>query len=540
MARPSDGEGGVGHPEAIPASRPNGPGPNGTPASAPLDPTGRHERRLELLVVLGIMLALLMGALDNFVVLTALRPILTDFRSPNGGTFVVSAYVIASTAAVPIFAKLSDLWSRRNVFVGGLVIFIAGSILAGLSQNISELILFRAIQGFGSGDFFPVGIAIVAVTFPPETRARVTGLLSGVFGIATVAGPLLGAAILDHTSWRWIFYVNIPIGLVGMGIILATLGPLRPTRLRSFDIPGAALLVGWVACLMFPLLQISNQNWGWTDLATLGLLALALLGAIAFVIWELWATEPLVPLRLLSQRVMAASGGATFFVGLVFFPVATFIALFVGVLPHGSINPQDLSRDVLYALVLPLVLGAALGGNLLTRVSYRAVVLTGITISAVGLFFLTRVEATTPVWVFAYGFLPVGGLILPLIPAGFGIGLTFPVFLLAAQNQVPPEDVGEAGGLVQFLQSLGGAMGISLLASFQTARFQALDPSPLPGATCLTDPSPACGPFLQQFASATTTSFDETFTVMLGLLLVALVFALFLIGRLPKGKKPTP
>ncbi|MCI4367432.1 MAG: MFS transporter, partial [Thermoplasmata archaeon] len=230
--------------------------PEGVPPTAPPAPS----RRFEILVVVGILLALLMGALDQFVALTALPIILSEFQQPNGGTFVISAYVIASTTAIPIFAKLSDLWSRRNVFLGGLAIFIVGSILSGTSENLTELILFRAVQGFGSGGFFPVGIAIVAVTFPPETRARVIGALSGVFGIAVVAGPLLGSAIVDHVSWRWVFYVNIPIGVVGFALIVAVLGPLRPAVARRFDLVGAGLLAGWVAALMFPLYQIADNG----------------------------------------------------------------------------------------------------------------------------------------------------------------------------------------------------------------------------------------------------------------------------------------
>jgi MFS family permease len=283
------------------------------PVASPNDPppaSSGPTSRLRWLIVLGIMLALLMGALDNFVVLTALTKILTQLGQPSGGTFVVSAYVIASTTAVPIFAKLSDIWSRRNVFLGGLVLFMAGSVLSGLSQNLSELIAFRAVQGFGSGDFFPVGIAIVAVTFPPETRARVTGLLSGVFGIATVAGPLLGSAIVDHFSWRWIFYVNIPVGLLGMAIILLTLGPLRPTRLRTFDVPGAILLFGWVGSLMFALIQVSDAGWAWSDPRIVALLSAAVVLAVVFVVLELRSAEPLVPLRLLARRVVGASGWA--------------------------------------------------------------------------------------------------------------------------------------------------------------------------------------------------------------------------------------
>ena len=314
----------------------NSPAENSVPPvanGAPVSPTPRFE----LFVTIGILLALLMGALDNFVALTALPKILIQFGQPNSGTFVISAYVIATTASIPIFAKLSDIWSRRNVFLGGLAVFIIGSILSGVSQNLNELILFRAIQGFGSGGFFPVGIAIVAVVFPPKTRARVIGALSGVFGIAVVAGPLIGSAIVQYTTWRWVFYVNIPIGLAGFAFIVTTLGPLRPELVRKFDVVGAALLVGWVAAVMYPLYQIVDSGWAWTSLQVIGLLGLGSALVIVFVIWEHQAMNPLVPIQLFRHRVMAAGGGATFFIGMVFFPVATFLSLVVGVvLAPGS------------------------------------------------------------------------------------------------------------------------------------------------------------------------------------------------------------
>jgi EmrB/QacA subfamily drug resistance transporter len=510
------------------------PAPNGVAG-----PPARPARRFELLVTVGILLALLMGALDQFVALTALPTILAQFHEVNSGTFVISAYVIASTASIPIFAKLSDLLSRRNVFLGGLVVFIAGSILSGLSQNLTELIVFRAIQGFGSGGFFPVGIAIVAVVFPPETRARVVGALSGVFGIAVVAGPLLGSAIVDVTSWRWVFYVNIPIGLLGFGIIASTLGALRPERVRPFDSVGTALLVGWVASSMFPLYQIADSGWGWTDPRVIGLLAIAAVLVVVFVLWERRAPNPLVPLRLFRHRVMAAGGGATYFIGTVFFPVATFLSLVVGLVlaPKGS-DSANTVRDILYFLVIPLVFGAALGGQLLTKLTYRTVALIGIVIAIVGLAVLTTLSTTTPLWTLYLGVIPVGGVALPLIPLGFGIGLTFPVYLLAAQNQVGIADVGEAGGLIQFLQSLGGAVGLSVLASFQQTRLNALDPSPSPACSTASPPFPECATYLGSLKGALIHSYDQTFTVMLLLLIVALLFAIFVRGRLPKAAAP--
>jgi EmrB/QacA subfamily drug resistance transporter len=491
--------------------------------------------RFGSLIIIGILLALLMGALDNFVALTALPTILTQFGQPNSGTFVISAYVIASTASISIFAKLSDLWSRRNVFLVALTVFIAGSILSGLSQNLTELIVFRAIQGVGSGGFFPIGIAIVAVIFPPKTRARVIGGLSGVFGIAVVAGPLLGSAIVQYTSWRWVFYVNIPVGLVGFAIIAATLGPLRPELVRKFDLIGAALLIGWVAAVMYPLYQIADAGWGWTDLRTIGLFGLGAVLVIAFVLWELRAGNPLVPIRLFSNRVMAAGGGATFFIGMVFFPVATFLSLVVGVVLAPGAGASETVRDILYFLVIPLVIGAALGGQFLTRLPYRVVAGIGVVIGIIGMAILTGLSTSTPLWKFAFDVIPVGGIILALIPLGFGIGLTFPVFLLAAQNQVNSVDVGEAGGLIQFLQSLGGAVGLSVLASFQATRL--VSPGPPPSAACLSasPPLPLCASYLASVESALISSYDQTFVVMLGLLAVAFIFVLFLRGRLPKA-----
>ncbi len=500
--------------------------------NAPPSPT----KRFELVVTVGILLALLMGALDNFVVLTALKKILTEFNEPNSGTFVISAYVIATTASIPIFAKLSDLWSRRNVFLAGLVVFMVGSVLSGLSQNLTELIIFRAIQGFGSGGFFPVGIAIVAVVFSPKTRARVIGALSGVFGIAVVAGPLIGSAIISYTTWRWVFYVNIPVGVAGFLIILATLGPLRPELVRKFDGIGAALLIGWVASVMFPLYEIADSGWAWTDSRAIGLLGLGGALIVVFVIWELRTENSLVPVRLFSHRVIASGGGSTFFVGMVFFPVATFISLVVGIaLASASANTADTVRDILYFLVIPVVIGAALGGQLLTRIQYRVVASVGLVIGIIGMAGLTQLSATTPLWKFAMGIIPVGGVILPLLPLGFGIGMTFPVFLLAAQNQVERADVGEAGGLIQFLQSLGGAVGLSVLASLQATQFASLDPLPSPVCLSTSPPMSACANYLGLLAVSLVKSYDFVFTIMVVLLVIGFLFAVFLVGHLPKG-----
>jgi EmrB/QacA subfamily drug resistance transporter len=525
-------------PEAPPATSPLAPRAPGEPTATDANGLSRRTKLTGSLVVVGILAALLMGALDNFVVLTALPQIVLDLGQPNGVTFVVSSYLISSTVAIPIFGKLSDLFSRRNVFLLGLAIFIAGSLASGVSQNLNELIAFRAIQGFGSGDFFPVGISIVAVLFPPETRARIIGLLSGVFGIATVAGPLIGSYIVDNLSWRWVFYVNIPVGIVGAVILLATLGPLRPIVKRTFDVPGAALLAGWVGSLMYALIQVSDSGWAWTDPRVLALLVATVVLFAGFVAWEIRTAEPLVPLRLFARRVVAGAGGTAFLVGFAVFSLATFVSVFVGLvlLKPGS-SSADVVRDVLYALVVPIVFGAALGGNLLTRFSYRTVTAAGALISAGGFVFLAAVRATTPVWILWHGVIPVGGIVLPLIPIGFGAGLTLPTFILAVQNEVPTADVGAASGLVQFLQSLGASMGVSLLAVFQQWQFTSVAPvAPAGGCAPTSPPTLACATYESSTLTALVHSYDQLFTLMLGLLLLCFVVSFLLVGRMPTGK----
>lgn len=495
------------------------------------------------MVAVGIFLSLLMGSLDQFVVLNALPNIVFDFGQPNGITYVVSAYLITSTVAVPIFARLSDIASRRNIFLLGMGIFIVGSILAGLSQNLDELILFRGLQGFGSGCFFPVGISIIAVAFEPAQRARLTGAFSGVFGIATVAGPFLGDWIVTHTTWRWVFYINIPIGVLGMTVLAAGLGALRPAHRERFDWVGAALLSGWVGMLMFALFQVSNAGWAWTDPRVLALLAATGVLLPAFVLYELRAIKPLVPLSLLRDRVVASSGTVAALSRGAVFSLLTIVTVYVAVvIYHDTGDVADAVRNMLYFMVIPMVFGSLLGGMGLNRTSYRVLVTSGTLIATAGMFFLLFVTSSTPLWTFAYGFLPTGGLILPLMPIGFGLGLTFGPTTIAVQFRVPPQEVGQATGLVQFLGTLAAALGLSLFTTFQAWRFGAL--SPAAPTSCLQNPSPACAPVLaayqQHLVNAAVTSYVNVFEIMLLLSLVALAASFFLSGRMPKREHPAP
>ncbi len=477
-------------------------------------------------VVLGIFLAILLAGLDALVVATALPTIAASLHQADGITFVASAYLIASTVAIPLFSKLSDLYSRRSIFLIALAIFIGGSALAGTSQTLGELILFRGIQGFGSGAFLPVGIAMVALLFSPENRARLTGVLSAAGGISIVVGPLLGSYIVDVTTWRWVFYVNLPIGVAAMIVLLLTLGPLRPTERGRFDVAGAVLLAGWVSALMYPLVEISDASWTWTTPASVALLAAATVLLVLFVAFELRSRDPLVPLRLLGRRVVAATGTISLVTGIVLTALITLLSVFVGVvLLPGNPNEANLVRDVVYFFAIPLILGAVASGGLLARLPYRIVMVPSLLLAGVCALFLYGVTPSTPLWTLADGFLPVGGLVLPLIPFGFGAGVGLAGATIAIQNEVPRHEVGAGIGITRFLQSLGGAVGLSLFTVYITWRStQGLPPIPTPGDAL----------------AAAVAAYRAVFLVMAVLTILAGAVALGISGRASSGRRDVP
>jgi EmrB/QacA subfamily drug resistance transporter len=483
-------------------------------------PSAAIGRREAVLVFTGLFLAVLMFGLDGLIVATALPTIANSLGQASGVAFVVGAYLIAVTISAPIFGRLSDLRSRKTVFLGGLVAFLVGSALAGLSQNLGELILFRGVQGFGAGAFLPVGLAIVTDMFPPATRARATGVLSGAGGISIVVGPLIGSYIVDVTTWRWIFYVNLPVGLAALVTLSVALKASRPRAVGRFDLTGAGLMAGWVGALMFPLVQVSDAGWAWTDARVLGLL-FASAGLLAvFVAWELRTSNPVVPLRFLGRRLIAANGGLAVLNSVIYTAATTLLSVLVGVvLLGGSASAPNDVRDILYWFAIPTILGAVFAGQLFTKLSYRAVMVPAMVISIIGGFFLTGVSSSTPLWQFQWGFVPVGGIVLPLLPLGLGTGIVLTGSFLVVQNESPSEEIGASLALFSFLKNLGGAVGLSFLVAFETWRFDALTPSP---------PTPL------GVQGALVTSYQNVFEVMFGLIIIAFLLSLALSGRIQK------
>jgi MFS family permease len=364
-------------------------------------------------------------------------------------------------------------------------------------------------------------------------RARLTGAFSSVFGIAIVVGPFVGTYIVTVTTWRWIFYVNLPIGIVGIGILLASLGPLYPAAKSRFDTLGTVLLSGWVGTLMLALIENAYNSVAWTSPLILGLLASTGALLAGFIAWEARSKNPVVPLSYFRQRLIAASSLVAFFRGAFLFSIAAFIPIYVGFVLGAS---QATIRDLLYGFVVPLVIGSVFGGQFMTRVSYRPLIVTGMALMTVGAFLLLFIKASTPIWVFSYGFLPTGGILLDEIPLGLGVGLTFASTAISVQYAVPPRELGQATSLVQFMSSLGGAVVVSVLTSFQVSRLSSLSrlpPNVIYGACFFLGPkSAACAPAI--------TSWVDTFLVAFPLAIAALIAAFFVSGRLPRSRPTGP
>lgn len=485
--------------------------------------TPHMSRGSEVGIIVALLMGLLLGALDNFIVATVLPNIAKDLNDLSGQVFVVTSYLIAQTVAIPIFGKLSDRYGRRSFYLFGLVIFLVGSVLSGLSQSLNELIAFRAVQGLGSGAFFTVVFSIVADIFPPKMAARLVGILSGVFGIAIVAGPLIGSTIIDITTWRWIFFVNLPVGIIAIGLVLWSMGPMRPaTKVsRPFDTLGAVLMATWVGTLIFALVEVSS-GWAWTDTRTIALLAVALI-VLPISLWQEWrASDPLLPLRYFRLRLVAAASGVNFLRGALLVVVVTFVPILV---VEGLGGSADISRDVLYAMMIPMVIGAAVSGPLVTRLGYRVPLVIGLALATLGTFFLTQVPTLPPVFRFGYGFVPLG-LAGALVPVGWGVGMTFAPTQLAIQYSVAKEDLGAGTSLVWFISNLGGAIVGSVLGAYQLGVFKTLRL-----------------PFFQAYA----VSIQDVWWGLVPVAIVGLVFAFVISGRLPKtpegeseSASPTP
>ncbi len=418
---------------------------------------GRLEGRALRTVFAALMLGMFLAALDQTIVSTALPTIVGDLGGLNHLSWVVTSYLLASTISTPVYGKLGDMVGRKPVFLAAILIFLAGSMLAGLSQSMAELIGFRALQGIGAGGLMVGAQAIIADIVPPRERGRYMGLIGSVFAVASVIGPLLGGFFVDNLSWRWVFYVNMPIGALTVAIVALRLRLHVPHRRHRIDVLGVTLLSGGVAALVLLTTWGGNQYpWGSPTIVGLGLAGVALL---ALFVWqETRAAEPVIPLHLFRSSVFSVSSAMAFTIGMAMFGAIIFIPLFLQLVYGASPTSSGLR---MLPLMAGLLVASVASGRAITRIGrYRAFPIAGTAILVVGMFLLSLLGADTEPWLASVYMLVVG----------IGIGLVMQVLVLVVQNDARPEEIGVATSTATFFRSVGGSFGVAIFGAVFATR----------------------------------------------------------------------
>jgi EmrB/QacA subfamily drug resistance transporter len=428
-----------------------------------------------------IMLALFLGALDQTIVGTALPQIITELNGANLYTWVVTIYLLASTVTVPIYGKLSDMYGRKPLLLIGVGLFLVGSALAGLSQNIEQLIIFRGIQGLGAGALFPIALATIGDLFSAKERGRYQGLFGAVFGLSSLVGPALGGWLTDTFSWHLIFYVNLPIGLLSIAIIVLELPTIKGRPNQKIDFLGAIVFAAGIIPVLIGLTNVQSNAFATPEVAGLISAGLAILCLFLFI--EAKADEPIIPLELFKNRTFAAAAAATFFASFGFFASIIFLPrYFQAVLGETATN----SGYATLPLLLGVIISSISAGQMVARRGrYKSLILGAIVLVTIGSLLLTNIKADTDPWVLR------GWMFL----AGLGVGPTLSVFTIVVQNAVPFKFLGAATSNLTFFRQVGGSVGLAIVGSYFGGQIATTIPKELAAAA----PAGTFGPF---FAAA--------------------------------------
>ena len=416
------------------------------------DPALGLSPRAKLEILGAVLLGLLLGALDQTIVGVALPTIVTDLGGQSLYVWTVTIYLLTSTVTVPFYGKLSDLYGRKPLLMLGIGVFLLGSALSGLSQDIYQLILFRGLQGLGAGALFPISLAVIGDLYSPAERGKYQGLFGAVFGLSSIVGPLAGGWITQHISWHWIFYINLPVGAIALFVIWRLLPNIRRAgSARNLDYLGGAVFT--VAITTF-LIGLTNKQFGpWTDPWVGGLIAFGAALFVVFLFIESRAKEPIVPLDLWRSRTYASSITSTFLVSFGFFGAIIFLPQWFQFVK--GVSPTDSGLQSL-ALLAGLIISSIGAGQIVARTGkYKAVILAGLAVMAIGLFLMSGLRANTD--------LPM--LWLWMFITGLGIGPTLSVFTIVVQNAVPFAKLGVATSNLTFFRQIGGSIGLALLGT---------------------------------------------------------------------------
>jgi EmrB/QacA subfamily drug resistance transporter len=426
-------------------------------AALPIAGYSQLKGRQLAIAVSGVLLGLLLSALDGTIVGTAMPRIIADLGGLEHYAWVATVYLLGSTAAVPIFGKLSDLYGRKWFYVGGLLLFMFASALCGLAQSMTQLIAFRGLQGVAGGILAANAFAIIGDIFPPRERGKWQGVMGSVFGLASVIGPALGGWLTDGPGWRWVFYVNLPVGFLAVAVLLVGLPAIRPHQPGPIDWLGAFTIIGATVSLLLAF-SWGGTEYPWSSPQIIGLLALFVVMTVAFLFAERRAQEPIIALRLFRDRTFTVSVIAMFLIGGGMVGAIMYIPLFMqGVLGASATE----SGTVMTPMMIALVGASTLGGQLISRIGrFKWASLGGLTLMMIGLWLQTRLgfDATR------------SDVVRNLIVLGLGIGLAMPTFTLAVQNAFPAKDLGAVTAAVQFFRSIGSTVGVALMGTFLTMR----------------------------------------------------------------------
>ncbi|MFB7141060.1 MULTISPECIES: MDR family MFS transporter [unclassified Bacillus (in: firmicutes)] len=409
-------------------------------------------------VVAGLLLGMLMAAMDNTIVSASMPTIVGELGGLDQFIWVTSAYLVATMASMPIFGKLSDMYGRKRFYLLGLIIFLIGSALCGTANSIVQLSIYRAIQGIGGGSLMPIAFTIIFDIFPPEKRGKMTGLFGAVFGLSSVFGPLLGAYITDQIDWRWIFYINLPLGIISLYLISQFYKENLHLRKLKIDWLGAITLVGSVVSLMFAL-ELGGNEYDWNSGPIITLFAVFAVLFIAFIIIERKVEEPIISFSLFKKQLFAATQGVAFFYGSAFIITTVLIPLFVQSVYGGSATNSGI---ILIPMMLGSVVGSQVAGQSVRKFSYRSIMLVSVVLFFIGMYLLSTLGTDTARSTVTFY----------MIIAGLGMGCSFSLLSMATQHKIEPQKRGIATSTNTFFRTLGMTIGVTIFGTIQNHVFK--------------------------------------------------------------------